>query len=135
MSGGKRMKFTPRSTAEQVTEGLDLTGKTAVVTGVNSGLGFETMRVLSLRGTRVIGLARTLEKAQRACARVSGETTSVACELSDWASVREAAIAIRKIDRPVDMLICNAGVISTKKLNLAHGLEMQFATNHMGTSF
>lgn len=126
------MKFTSRSTAEQVTDGLDLTGKTAVITGINSGLGFETMRVLSMRGAKVIGLARTLEKAQQACDRVSGETIPVACDLSDWASVREAAIAIREIDCPVSMLICNAGVISTKKLTLAHGLELQFATNHMG---
>lgn len=126
------MTFTARSTAEQVTAGLDLRGKTAVITGINSGLGFETMRVLSLRGARVIGLARTLAKAERGCARVAGETTAIACDLSDWASVRDAATAIRNIDCPVDMLICNAGTISTKKITRAHGLEMQFATNHMG---
>ena len=109
-----------------------MVGKTAVITGISSGLGFETMRVLSMRGARVIGLARSLEKAQQACARVSGGTIPIACELSDWASVREAATAIREIDCPVDMLICNAGTISTRKLTHAHGLEMQFATNHMG---
>ncbi len=126
------MKFTARSTAEQVTQGLDLTGKTAVITGVSSGLGFETMRVLCMRGARVIGLARTLEKAEQACASVSGATLPLACELGDWGSVREAALAIREIDSPVDMLICNAGMISTKKITRAHGLEMQFATNHIG---
>ena len=126
------MKFTARSTAEQVTEGLDLTGKTAVITGVSSGLGFETMRVLCMRGARVIALARTLEKAERACASVSGATLPLACELGNWSSVREAARTIRDIDSPVDMLICNAGMISTKKIARAHGLEMQFATNHMG---
>ena len=126
------MQFTARSTAEEVTKGLDLTGKTAVITGVSSGLGFETMRVLSLRGAKVIGLARTLEKAQQACASVPGAPTPVACELSDWASVREAALTIREMDCPVDMLICNAGTISTKNITRAHGLEMQFATNHMG---
>ncbi len=56
------------STAEEVTEGLDLTGMTAVVTGANSGLGYETMRVLAMRGAHVIGTGRTLEKAETACA-------------------------------------------------------------------
>ena len=54
--------FNNDSTAEEVTLGLDLTGKTALVTGVNSGIGYETMRVLALRGARVLGTARTLEK-------------------------------------------------------------------------
>jgi NADP-dependent 3-hydroxy acid dehydrogenase YdfG len=52
--------FNKRSTAEEVTEGLDLGGKTIVITGVNSGLGYESMRVLCQRGAHVIGLARTL---------------------------------------------------------------------------
>ena len=51
-----------------VHEGIDLSGMTAVVTGANSGLGFETMRVLALRGAHVIGTGRTLEKAESACA-------------------------------------------------------------------
>ena len=53
-------RFGATSTAEEVTLGLDLTGKTAIVTGCNSGLGFETMRVLALRGAHVIGTGRTL---------------------------------------------------------------------------
>ena len=76
----RKSGFNRRSTAEQVTRGIDLSGKTALVTGVNSGLGFESMRVLVERGTHVIGAARTIEKATEACARVGGETTPVACE-------------------------------------------------------
>ena len=71
------------STAEQVTEGLSLDGKTILVTGCNSGLGQEALRVLVLRGARVIGTARTLEKAKAACDAVKGKTVPVACELSD----------------------------------------------------
>ncbi len=59
-----------QSTAEEVTAGIDLTGMTAVVTGCNSGIGFETMRVLALRGAHVIGTARTREKGSRRAARV-----------------------------------------------------------------
>ncbi|MDH5254390.1 MAG: SDR family NAD(P)-dependent oxidoreductase, partial [Gammaproteobacteria bacterium] len=65
------------STAEQVVEGIDLTGKTALITGANSGLGYETMRVLALRGAHVIGAARTMEKAEQACAGIQGRTTPV----------------------------------------------------------
>ena len=77
------------STAEQVTAGLSLAGKTILVTGCNSGLGYEAMRVLTLRGARVVGTARTLDKAQAACARVGGATVPLACELADPASVRD----------------------------------------------
>ena len=66
--------FGADSTAEEVTAGMDLSGRTALVTGCNSGLGFETMRVLALRGAHVIGIARTQTKADQACASVQGET-------------------------------------------------------------
>jgi WW domain-containing oxidoreductase len=117
------MGFGRRSTAEDVTEGLDLRGKTAVITGVNSGLGQESMRVLAARGARVIGLARTREKAEAAC---------VACELSDFGTVRDAAREIRAMGMPIDILMTNAGIMAPKQLRDAHGVEMQFATNHLG---
>lgn len=126
------MGFNRKSTAEQVTEGLDLTGKTIVVTGVNSGLGLETMRVLCLRGAHVVGLARTMIKAQQACDSVAGVATPVACELSDLASVKAAGVTIRNMAVPIDVLIANAGIMAPNQLNHAHGLEMQFITNHIG---
>jgi len=72
------------STAEEVTAGLDLSGQTALVTGCNSGLGYETLRVLALRGARVIGTGRTLEKAEVACASVDGDAIPAQLELSDF---------------------------------------------------
>ena len=71
------------STAEEVTAGHSLDGKTYLLTGCNSGLGLETLRVLALRGAHVIAAARTLEKARAACATVKGRTTPVACELAE----------------------------------------------------
>lgn len=125
-------KFNRRTTTRDVTEGLDLSGKAIVVTGVNSGLGFETLRILAKRGAHVIGLARTQEKAQQACARVEGETTAVACELSDLPSVVAAADAIAAAFPTVDVLICNAGIMAPTQHQQRYGLEMQFLTNHIG---
>ena len=71
------------STAEQVVAGLDLTGVTILLTGCNSGIGYETMRVLSARGATVLGAARTLDKAKAAADSIGGKTIPLACELSD----------------------------------------------------
>ncbi len=124
--------FTAEATAEIVTAGLDLTGKTALVTGANSGLGYETMRVLALRGAHVIGAARTLEKARAACASVDGEATPVAIELSDFASVRAGVDVVRALDLPLDILVCNAGIMELPDRELVGGLERHFVVNHLG---
>lgn len=119
------------STAEQVTAGLSLAGKTVLVTGANAGLGAEVVRVLALRGARVLGTARTLEKAQLACAG-SAEALPLACELSEPASVRGCVEAVKASGARLDAIICNAGVMALPKLELAHGFEKQFFTNHIG---
>ena len=75
--------FDATSTAEQVTEGQDLKGKRWLITGVNSGLGYESARVLALRGAEIVGAARTREKAADALARLGIQGEPVACELSD----------------------------------------------------
>ena len=124
--------FTKRSTAEQVTNDVDLTGKTVVMTGVNSGLGYEAMRVLAGKGAHVIGLARSLEKASKACGEVEGEATPLSCELSDLVSVKRCADQIIAMDIPIDVVICNAGIMALPELTLKDGLELQFLTNHMG---
>ena len=120
------------STAEDVTKGLDLTGRTILLTGCNSGIGKETLRVLAKRGAHVIAAARTVEKAQAACDDVIGETTPVACELSDPASVKACAAQVVALGRPLDAIVCNAGIMALPKLNLQHGYELQFFTNHIG---
>ena len=124
--------FGAKSTAEDVTLGLDLTGKTAVVTGCNSGLGYETMRVLAMRGAHVIGTGRNLEKASKACSSVSGKTTPVALELSNFDSIIECANTIAKLTLPIDILVCNAGINTFSDLELVNGVERTFAVNHLG---
>ncbi len=128
------MGFTRRSTAEDVLHGRDLAGKTAVITGINSGLGYESMRVLVKHGAHVIGLARTMEKAREACDGVFGAATPLACELSDFASVKACGEAIKALGMPVDIVMTNAGIMAPAQLSTAHGVEMQFVTNHLGHS-
>jgi NAD(P)-dependent dehydrogenase (short-subunit alcohol dehydrogenase family) len=123
--------FGPKSTAMEVTEGLNLAGLTAVVTGCNSGIGYETMRVLALRGAHVIGTARTLEKGREACSSVKGKATPVVLELTDFDSIVACTDQINAMNASLDMLILNAGII-IEKFEQAHGLEKQFVVNHLG---
>ncbi len=123
--------FGKRSTAEDVTAGVDLTGQVALVTGVNSGIGTETLRVLALRGAHVIGTARTLEKAEAACAAVDGAATPLACELTDLGSVRGCAAAVRDLGE-LHIIVANAGIMALPRLEQVRGIEKQFATNHLG---
>lgn len=120
------------STAEQVTEGIDLAGKTILVTGCNSGLGLETCRVLSRRGARLIAAARTEDKAAAACRDLGGGPLPVACELSDPASVRACVESVKRDGAKLDAIICNAGIMALPRLVQAFGYELQFFTNHIG---
>jgi WW domain-containing oxidoreductase len=120
------------STAEDVVRTLDLSGKSILITGCNSGIGAEAMRVLAARGATVIGAARTLDKARAACASVSGTTVPVACELSEPSSVRACVASMLERSGPLAAIICNAGIMALPKLTVQHGYELQFLTNHIG---
>jgi NAD(P)-dependent dehydrogenase (short-subunit alcohol dehydrogenase family) len=120
------------STAEEVTEGIDLSGQTIAITGANSGLGQETMRVLALRGAHVIGIARTQAKADAACAAVQGHTTPMFLDLAEWDSVVACADKIKALNIPLDGLITNAGIMALPELQITNGVERQFAINHLG---
>ncbi|MBL8018283.1 MAG: SDR family oxidoreductase [Leptospirales bacterium] len=123
--------FGYNSTAEEVTEGLDLKGKTYLVTGANSGLGLETTRVLASRGARILAAARTAEKAREATARF-GDVRPLECELSSLASVRACVDTVKREGVSLDGIICNAGIMALPRLQTTHGLELQFFTNHIG---
>lgn len=125
--------FDANSTAEEVTDGIDLSGKLAVVTGCTSGIGLETMRVLAKRGAYVVGTSRSLEKAQAACAKTVGITTPVQLDLGDLESVVACAESIRGLNTPIDMLVCNAGYRGGgNERQLVNGVEKHFAVNHLG---
>ena len=120
------------STAEEVTEGLDLRGKTVLITGVNSGLGEESARVLAKRGARIVGAARDIAKATAAVKNLGADAVPVACELSEPSSVRAAVESLKKQGLTFDVLLCNAGIMALPKREILHGQELQFLTNHLG---
>jgi len=127
--------FTRRSTAEQVTNGVDLSGKTIVITGVASGLGLEAMRVLAMRGAHIIGLDRKLEDAKAACDQIEGATTPFACDLSDPDSIVACCDAIGQQFTSLDVVLTNAGIMAPP-YQVVHKypepLEIQFAVNFLG---
>jgi len=125
-----------QSTSEEVLEGIDLTGKRVLVTGVSAGLGVETARALAAHGAEVIGAARNLQKARAATATIretyGGRFSLVELDLANLAGVRAAADAVRSGGKQLDLIIANAGVMATPLGRTADGFETQFGTNHLG---
>jgi WW domain-containing oxidoreductase len=124
--------FGRRSTADDVLAGLDLSGRTILVTGCNSGIGFETFRALAARGAHVIGLARSREAARFACERAGGSSTPVACDLANLDSVNAACAAVVTLGRPLDAIVASAGLMGSTRLDVREGVELQFLVNHVG---
>lgn len=119
------------ATADAVMRGIDLAGRTIVVTGCNSGIGFETMRALAACGAHVIGTARDAARGRAACDAVAGRTTPAVLELGDPASVVACADRILAIAPRLDALVCNAGIVLGVHERVG-ALEKQFAVNHLG---
>lgn len=131
------MQFNATSTADDVLNGVDLNGKTAVVTGANSGIGLETARALAVAGADVIVTARDAGKADATVSQLRNLAPErliqgVAMELGSLASVRAAAEEIRKLAPKIDILINNAGIMFTPLERTAEGFESQLGVNHLG---
>ncbi len=127
--------FGPDTTTDDVLAGVDLTGRTALVTGVTSGLGGETARALAAAGATVILAARNGDAAAIVADGIGeavpgAELLVTAIDLADLSSVRGAAESLG--GQPIDLLINNAGVMYTPFERTADGFELQFGTNHLG---
>jgi NAD(P)-dependent dehydrogenase (short-subunit alcohol dehydrogenase family) len=117
------------STALEVVDGIDLSGRRAIVTGGSSGIGVETARALAGAGAEVTLAVRNVEAGERVATEV-GASNVAYLELADLESVEAFAAAW---DGPLHILVNNAGVMAIPELQLnADGLELQFATNHVG---
>jgi len=128
--------FGAESTADEVLEGVNLSGKRVLVTGTSAGLGVETARSLVAHGATVVGTARDLSKAQRALKEAfppgSAPIDLVEADLASLKSVRRAADDLLSRGQPFDAIIANAGVMACPQGKTQDGFETQFGTNHLG---
>jgi NAD(P)-dependent dehydrogenase (short-subunit alcohol dehydrogenase family) len=126
--------FTAQSTAAEVIEGVDLSGRRAVVTGGASGIGIETARALAGAGAEVTLAVRDVEAGDRTAADIVATTTAkevlvAHLDLADQASV---AAFVAGWAGPLDILVNNAGIMASPLARTPEGWELQFATNHLG---
>jgi len=115
----------------------DQTGRIAIITGANTGIGFETAAVFADRGAHVVLAVRDLEKGRAASARIAersprGDVSVRHLDLTSLDSVRSAAAEIKVPHPRIDVLVNNAGVMFTPKSATKDGFELQFGTNHLG---
>jgi len=115
----------------------DQTGRTAVITGANTGIGFQTAAALAERGASVVLAVRNLDKGKDAAARIAAANPGAdvaiqRLDLSSLDSVRAAAEELRSRHDTIDLLVNNAGVMYTPRSRTVDGFELQFGTNHLG---
>ncbi|XP_015069534.1 short-chain dehydrogenase TIC 32, chloroplastic-like isoform X2 [Solanum pennellii] len=129
--------FSPNSTAEEVTQGIDGSALTAIVTGASSGIGAETARVLALRGVHVIMGVRNISAGKQVKETIikdlpQAKIDALELDLSSLASVKNFASNYNSLGLPLNLLINNAGIMATPFALSKDNIELQFATNHVG---
>ena len=129
--------FGRESTADEVLEGIDLTGRHALVTGASAGLGVETTRALAAHGARVTMAVRDQAKAAAARDEILASVPDARLELRELdlaslASVRAFTAGFLADHQTLDLLVGNAGVMACPQAATADGFELQFGTNHLG---
>jgi NAD(P)-dependent dehydrogenase (short-subunit alcohol dehydrogenase family) len=115
----------------------DQTGRTAVITGANTGLGYETAAALAAKGAHVVLAVRNLDKGKEAADRITNAAPGAGVavqelDLTSLESVRAAAEQLKSSHDAIDLLINNAGVMFTPRSTTKDGFELQFGTNHLG---
>ncbi|PQA56840.1 SDR family NAD(P)-dependent oxidoreductase [Siphonobacter curvatus] len=123
--------FNSQSTASEVMQGIDLTGKIAIVTGGNTGIGLETTRVLAAAGAKVIVGARDIDKAKKNLQGMPNVELE-ALDLIDTDSIAAFAETFLASNRPLHLLINNAGIMWVPLRRDSRGLESQLVTNYLG---
>ncbi|CAI9762425.1 unnamed protein product [Fraxinus pennsylvanica] len=129
--------FSASSTAEEVTQEIDGSGLTAIVTGAASGIGAETARVLALRGVHVIMAVRNLSVGNEVKETIIKEVPkaridAMELDLSSITSVRKFASEFNSLGLPLNVLVNNAGIMAMPFMLSKDNIELQFATNHVG---
>ncbi|MCV7344615.1 SDR family NAD(P)-dependent oxidoreductase [Mycolicibacterium rhodesiae] len=115
------------TTTAEVLSGVDLTGRTVVITGASTGLGLQTARAMQSAGAEIVAAVRDLDKTRSVI-----DCEAVHLELGDLRSARAAAEAIAARHDRIDVLINNAGVMAPPLTRTVQGYEMQLGTNHLG---
>ncbi|TBO44459.1 SDR family NAD(P)-dependent oxidoreductase [Pedobacter kyonggii] len=123
--------FSAKSTATEVIKGIDLTGKIAIVTGGNAGIGLETTKVLAAAGAKVIVPARDIEKAKKNLAGIPNVELA-AMDLAQPETIDAFAEKFLALNRPLHLLINNAGIMWVPLQRDSRGYESQLATNYLG---
>ena len=124
--------FGAKTPAAEVVQGMELTGKNVIVTGGYSGIGIEEVRALAGAGARVTVPARRPDAAKEALGSVDGDIEIASMDLADLASVKKFASDYVGTDRPLDILINNAGIMACPLARVGPGWESQFGVNHLG---
>ena len=127
-----RTAFDKDATTDDVLDGIDLTGKTVVITGGTSGLGQESARAMAAKGANVTMTGRNMEKAQAVADAIGGDVSVEELELGSFASIRAFADRMLKKHPRIDILINNAGVMASPYMETSDGFELQFGSNHLG---
>lgn len=118
-------------------ENIDLSNKTVLITGANTGLGFATARYFGLRGAHVILTSRSQEKGQNALAKIKSEfpqanLTLTLLDLADVVSIEACAATVHRLQFKIDILINNAGIMAVPYALTKAGYESQIGVNHLG---
>jgi NAD(P)-dependent dehydrogenase (short-subunit alcohol dehydrogenase family) len=137
MTGSTTSRFGPDTTTSEVLEGIDLTGRNAIVTGASGGLGAETARALAEKGANVLLAARDLAKAAPVAEAIRSEAAGRSVEvaeldLTSLDSVRAFAARFNEAHEELQLLVNNAGIMACPLVRTEQGWELQFATNHLG---
>uniref|UniRef100_A0A8V0XPM7 WW domain-containing oxidoreductase n=1 Tax=Gallus gallus TaxID=9031 RepID=A0A8V0XPM7_CHICK len=132
-----RQKYDGNSTAMEILQGRDLSGKVIIITGANSGIGFETAKSFALHGAYVILACRNMSRGNDAVQRILEEwhkakVEAMTLDLASLRSVQNFAEAFKSKNMPLHILVCNAAIFGSSWCLTEDGLESTFQVNHLG---